>query len=212
MPDIRALLAAVVAAIGLLTISFGVVATFRVAQDGRAGSLQADLALRGRAPVPDNIVPRAIVIFETPATEELVVVPAAIIREAPAAPAPALLAIPTAEIEPEPPAPAVMAAMPAEPETPGPSAVSAAIGGPLAEEVARIDAEYKAAKRARAKKAVAEKARKARVARQRRAHRAAQARAKQQAAGSFDTFNRTQFNYNAQFNSFGGYDTKPAVR
>ena len=62
LPDFRAVVAAVIAAIALLAISFGVAATFRVAQDNRAGSLQADLAQRGRAlaaPTP--------AVIETPA-------------------------------------------------------------------------------------------------------------------------------------------------
>ena len=62
LPDIRAVIAAVVVAIGLLTISFGLVATFRVAQDVRAGVLQADLAQRGRAPLPANSDARTIPI------------------------------------------------------------------------------------------------------------------------------------------------------
>ena len=40
LPDIRAVIAAIVTAVGLLTISFGMVAAFRVAQDDRAGFLQ----------------------------------------------------------------------------------------------------------------------------------------------------------------------------
>ena len=63
LPDIRAVIAAIAAAIGLLMISFGLVATFRVAQDSRAASLQADLAQRGRASPPEH---RPIGIIETP--------------------------------------------------------------------------------------------------------------------------------------------------
>ena len=48
LPDIRAVVAAVFAAIALLAVSFGVAATFRVAQESRTGSLQADLARRSR--------------------------------------------------------------------------------------------------------------------------------------------------------------------
>lgn len=63
LPNIRAVIAAVAAAIGLLIIASGVVATLRVAQESRAGSLHADLAQRGHATAPE---PRPVVVVETP--------------------------------------------------------------------------------------------------------------------------------------------------
>ena len=54
LPDIRAVIAAIVAAIGLLMIAFGAVAAFRVAQENQSGSLQADLATRGHAVPPQS--------------------------------------------------------------------------------------------------------------------------------------------------------------
>ncbi|MEJ0075756.1 MAG: hypothetical protein WDO17_09960 [Alphaproteobacteria bacterium] len=63
LPDIRAVVAAIAAAVALLIVAFGAVATFRVAQESRAGSLHADLAQRGHAAPPE---PRPIVVIETP--------------------------------------------------------------------------------------------------------------------------------------------------
>ncbi len=65
LPNIRAVIAAVVTALGLLAISFGMVAAFRVAQDDRAGFLHAELAQRGRQPLPVNAAPSAILIVDT---------------------------------------------------------------------------------------------------------------------------------------------------
>jgi hypothetical protein len=65
LPDIRAVIAAIVTAVGLLTISFGMVAAFRVAQDDRAGFLHAELAQRGRLPVPISAAPRTMLIVDT---------------------------------------------------------------------------------------------------------------------------------------------------
>ena len=101
LPDIRAVVAAFVAAVALLTIAFGVVATFRVALESRAGSLQADLAQRGHAARPE---PQPIVVIETPGPTLLV--------KAPVEPLPA----PMPEGAPasaEPPATAEQAAQPA---------------------------------------------------------------------------------------------------
>ena len=52
LPDMRAVIAALVAAIGLLMIAFAAVATLRVAQESHAGSFQTDLARRGQAALP----------------------------------------------------------------------------------------------------------------------------------------------------------------
>src|SRR5262245_58275191 len=63
LPDIRAVVAAMAAAIILLTVAFGVVATLRVAQESRAGSLHADLARRGQAGAAE---PQPVLVIETP--------------------------------------------------------------------------------------------------------------------------------------------------
>src|SRR5258708_37428763 len=65
LPNIRAVIAAVVTALGLLTISFGMVAAFRVAQDDRAGFLHAELTQRGRQLPPASVAPRTILIVDT---------------------------------------------------------------------------------------------------------------------------------------------------
>lgn len=65
LPDIRAVIAAIVTAVGLLTISFGMVAAFRVAQDDRAGFLHTELTQRGRLPPLISAAPRAILIVDT---------------------------------------------------------------------------------------------------------------------------------------------------
>jgi len=70
LPNIRAVLGAIVAAIVLLMMSFGLVATLRVAQDSRAGVLHADLAQRTRTVIPPNIEARAVVLVEKPAPLE----------------------------------------------------------------------------------------------------------------------------------------------
>ena len=67
LPDIRAVIAAMLAAVGLLAISFAVAATLRVAQDSRAGSLHADIAQRGRYPLQPSNTPHTALIVETPA-------------------------------------------------------------------------------------------------------------------------------------------------
>ena len=221
LPDIRAVIAAIAAAIGLLMISFGLVATFRVAQDSRAVSLQADLAQRGRASPPEH---RPIGIIETPGPTLAVMAPVAPAlpvgtEPAPpdATPAPDISTVAATESTPvnaenAEPAP-VLAATPAEMETETPAlpALPLAIGGPSPEEVAQAEAEHRAAERAKLKKATAEKAKKARaarIARERKAaaRRAAQARAKaQQQTNSFNaagSFNNAPFG-----NSFGSFET-----
>lgn len=214
LPDIRAVIAAIAAAIGLLMISFGLVAAFRVAQDSRAASLQADLAQRGRASPPEH---RPIGIIETPGPT--VAVTARVAPDPPlstepdpaaAAPAPDSLSVAAAEPAPENKEPApVMAAAPAETEAPALPAPPLAVGGPSPEEVAQAEAEHLAAERAKIKKAAAEKAKKARaarIARERKAvaRRAAQARAKQQgnAFNSAGAFNNAPFG-----DSFGSFES-----
>src|SRR3954449_8302 len=63
LPNIRAVFATIAVAVALLIIASGVFATFRIAQDSRAGSLHADLAQRGHAVAPR---PQPIVVIETP--------------------------------------------------------------------------------------------------------------------------------------------------
>jgi len=66
LPDIRAVIAAIVAAVGLLMISFALVSTYRVAQQHQAGSLQVDLAKRGRAAFTSQSAERQVPISATP--------------------------------------------------------------------------------------------------------------------------------------------------
>lgn len=177
LPDIRAVIAAIVMAIGLLTISFGLVATFRVAQDVRAGVLQADLAQRGRTPLPVNTEPRAILIIETPD------------------PSPPPKPHYAETLEPVPIAPVLAAATLAEPVAAAPESpvppTEPPIGGPLPEQLAAVHTDAPprdiAAERA-AKKAAVKKLRAARLARERKARRAAQIRRARQSAASADTF------------------------
>src|SRR5436853_7370263 len=63
LPNIRAVFATIAVAVALLIIASGVVATFRIAQDSRAGSLHADLAQRGHPVAPQ---PQPAVVIETP--------------------------------------------------------------------------------------------------------------------------------------------------
>ena len=153
LPDIRAVIAALLAAVGLLMISFGLVATYRAAQQ-QAG-VQDDLAKHrqpatpptGDRPVPiietpgPNLAPAVEAVAATPATE-----PA---QEAPPA---------------EPP---IGGPLPNEPET----SRSVAAENPAPVDTTALQ---------RAAAAKAKKARAARIARERRAaaaaRRAAQAR------------------------------------
>jgi hypothetical protein len=136
LPDIRAVIAATAAAIGLLTVASGVLATLRVAQENRAGSLHAELVQRGHAMMPE---PQPIMLLETPGPTLLARMPeveplppaateeasapieppamereqppqgvAAIVESAPLAPAPA---------EPDPDNTLIAAASPATPES-----------------------------------------------------------------------------------------------
>lgn len=207
LPDIRAVFAAVIAAVALLTISFGLVATFRVAQDSRSGSLQADLAQRGRIFAQAGSESRPMSLIDRPAPLEANPVPTVEIREAPE----------IIEETPEIPMSVALAEPEAEPaaiELPATELPSAdpPMGGPLPEQtvihpeppIGKVVDEAKK----KAEKAAAKKARAARIARQRKAaarraaqerakQLAAQERAKQQSAGSFNS---------APFgNSFGNF-------
>src|SRR5436305_11952599 len=70
LPGIRSVLIAVIAAVALLIGAFALVAAFRVAQESRSGSLQADLAQRSRTLVMANVEPRALAPVEQPAPLE----------------------------------------------------------------------------------------------------------------------------------------------
>jgi len=193
LPDIRAVVAAIFVATGLLAISFGLAATFRVAQESRTGSLQADLAQRSRLLGPASSEQRTVWLIDTPMPLEPIPVAAVEVKDAPDIPSPVeIAAAPQAEPTP-PPEPAVQ-----------PPAAEPPVGGPFivatrSEDPPRDIAAEHATKKEKAKKAAARKARAARerIARQRKAaaRHAAQLRARQQASPS----------NNALGNSFGGF-------
>jgi hypothetical protein len=112
LPDIRAVIAAMVAAVALLMATFGVVATLRVAQQHQSESLRADLAARGRLALPPNSQPaksgeRTILIVDTPGPHLATPVSSATPEPAPAVDPPP---------EPAPPVPAIaVQAVPLEP-------------------------------------------------------------------------------------------------
>jgi type IV secretory pathway VirB10-like protein len=197
LPDIRAVIAATVAVIGLLLISFALVTTYRVAQQHQAGSLQADLAKRGRAASPAQSGERHVPIIEPPGPHLAVPVQAA--EPAAIMPPPATVRAPPVP-EPAPPTPVAAAPQPpAEPPIGGPlAALPESSRSVAAENPSRVDSG--ALQRAAAEKA--RKARAARIARERKAaaRRAAQARrARQQETPSFGT----------NSGSFGGTFTAP---
>jgi hypothetical protein len=192
LPDIRAVVAAIFAAIGLLAISFGLAATFRVAQESRTGSLQADLAQRSRMFIPASSEQRTVLLVDTPTPLEPIPVTAVEVRQAPEIPPVEVAAVLQAEPTP-PPEPTVQ-----------PPAAEPPVGGPLEIVAARSEESVDrvtehAIEKEKAKKAAAKKARVARerIARQRKAaaRRAAQLRARQQAGSS----------NNASGNSVGGF-------
>jgi hypothetical protein len=202
LPDIRAVIAAMVAAVGLLMISFALVSTYRVAQQHQAGSLQADLAKRGRAAFTAQPGERQIPIIETPGPH--LAAPVARSGVPPQTEPVAATPVP----EPEPAAP-VAAALPPPVET---APAGPPIGGSLApapETSRAVAAENPAQVDTRALQQAerARKARAARVARERKAaaRRAAQARrAKQRETPAFGT--------NSFGGSFGGTFTAPTGR
>lgn len=132
LPGIRALLGAIVAAIGMLVISFGLVATFRVAQDARIGLVQADLAQRGRSLIAPSEESRATLLIDRPAPLEANPVSAVEIKETPA----------ILEEVPETPISVVLAAPQSEPpatelpatEVPTTEPPWVPMGGPLPEQ------------------------------------------------------------------------------
>ena len=191
LPDIRAVIAAMVAAVGLLLISFALVSTYRIAQQHQAGSLQTDLAKRGQT-VPAPSGDRAVPIIETPGphlTPVETTPPVETVAATVAEPAPSMPPIETP---------------PAEPPIGGPlAAAPESTRNVAAENPSRIDT--RAWQQAAAEKA--RKARAARIARERKAAawRAAQARrAKQKQTPAFGS--------NSFGGSFGGTFTPPAGR
>jgi hypothetical protein len=234
LPDIRAVIAAIVTAIGLLTISFGMVAAFRVAQDDRAGFLHAELTQRGRQPLPAGAAQRTILIVDTapmtvppmPAAElpvQLAANTAPVVIETKAETEPASDTLGTIK-DAEASQPVTVAAVTPVSEAPAiqereialPPSGELPVGGPFAE-VAAPSAQnsirqHSAAVQRAARAAVIRKARAVRLARERRiaARRAAAARrAKQTPAAAFG-WNNPQTNYS--FDSFnnGGFGNAAA--
>src|SRR6185312_16184613 len=115
LPGIRAVVAAVLAAAVLLTVAFGAVAMFRVAQDSR-GALQAELARRGQAAPPVKTAQGTVMVVDTPGPHVAPFPPLPVVevRDAPIAaelhdvPAPVVAVA-------SPPAPAVADTAPASP-------------------------------------------------------------------------------------------------
>ena len=217
LPNIRVVLGAIVAAVALLAMSFGLVATFRVAQDTRIGMLQADLAQRGRSFIPASQDSRPALPADKPAPLEAN--PVAVVEiqdapeiptESPATPMAVVLAVPP----PEPPVTDLPAAeLPAtEVAAVKPPPAEPPMGGPLVQDTLNrseppAPSDEMATRKAKKKKKTAEqaakKARAQRLARERKAAarkaRAALARAQQQQSvssldnaplgNSFGTFN-----------------------
>jgi hypothetical protein len=156
LPGIRSVLIAIIAALGLLIGAFGVVAAFRVAQESRSGSFQAEFAQRSRVLVAANREPHDSAPTETPAPLEANPVRPVVIENAPdiappvvAATSPVELAaiepasqLDSPAVEPAPaesqstePPPAVMAAAPeSESAAVDPPAAEPPMGGPLPEQ------------------------------------------------------------------------------
>jgi len=121
LPGIRSVLFAIIAAVALMIGAFALVATFRVAQESRSGSLQAEFAQRSRALVAANDEPRAIAPIEQPTPLEPVPVRPVEVTEAPEIPVPMAEAAPQGE----PPAVELSAEAPAvEPPVEAPAAVA----------------------------------------------------------------------------------------
>lgn len=228
LPNIRAVIAAIVTALGLLTISFGMVAAFRVAQDDRAAFLHAELAQRGRQPLPVSAAPGTIlivdtapmtvlpmlaaelpvqvaanttpVVFETKAEAQLASDTPATIKDAQAGqPVAVAAAAPVSE------APAIQ-----EREIALPPSGVLPVGGPFAEitppSAQNSIRQHSAAVERAARAAAIKKARAARLARERRvaARRAAAARRAQQTATTAFGSNNPQTNYSYDSFNNGG--------
>jgi type IV secretory pathway VirB10-like protein len=222
LPDIRAVFGTIVAAIGLLMIAFGVVATYRVSRENQTGPLQADLR-RSRDVQLASATQRPVLIVQTPGPHlapratPLAANPVPFVEVA-AALAPPLLtppppaAPPPVALTPEPPIGGPLAPIPAG--TPV-AALPDTSRNAAAENPAHADT--RALERAAA--AAKAKARAARVARERRAaaRRAAARRiAQEKAARSAAPFGTapfgatTPFGGSTQFGgTFGGTFTTP---
>jgi hypothetical protein len=205
LPGIRAIVATVLTAVGLLAASFALVAALRVAQDIRLTSLQADLHARSRLAFAAPDEPHTRLIVDPPASALPAPEPDAVTDNAPPAPELEVIAAPAIAEAQE-----VTAAPPPAPQPPeetaaletilaAPAAVTPAtalpIGGPfepVVEKESGKDKRKSAADRA-AKRAAANKARAARLARARRdaARRTAQAHAVA-ASDPFASFNDTR--------------------
>jgi len=195
LPGIRSVLIAIIAAISLLIGAFGLVATFRVAQESRSGPLRTELAQRSRVPVTANSDPLTLAPVEKPAPLEAIPVRPVTIADTPDIPP--LVAAPASQteagaseplapseppaVEPRPaearsiePPPAVVAAAPiAEQAALEPSRAEAPaeppMGGPSPEEQAAaahvIQPPHERADHAAAQNKSRQEARKARAAR-----------------------------------------------
>lgn len=208
LPDLRAIIAATIATLGLLMIAFGAVAAFRIAQASH-GALQADLTKRARM-AELRPVRHPITVIDTPGPHiaPFPPLPVVEVKDAPIAtelhdvPSPASDVAPKKEPEkkepekkePEPAATAQAVVTPEPPSAPEPPKrpdpiatllqAEPPLGGPLAGPRPTSEAERAAARAEQARKlAAANRARAARLARQRKAaaaRRAAEARVKQQ--------------------------------
>ena len=193
LPDMRAVFAALIAAVGLLMVAFGAVAALRVAQESHAGSFQTDLARRGQTALPKPA--QRVAIIETPGPHLAPPPPLPVVEVKTAPVGAEVSAIPVArEMVQERVQSALPVTVAAQREDEPLTVAETPVGGPLAEPApAQSEAQRAAARVERAKKlAAARKAREARMARQRKAaaaRRAAQARAKQQAATTPSSFN-----------------------
>ena len=123
LPDLRAAVAAIVAAVSLLLAGFGVAATFRVAQQTRPSPLQAarSAVLTEPALRVEDLAP--VVSRDDSAAEEPVVAPAAEVVAAPVPAEPADAPAPTGSVAAVAHADAPVAAVPApaaEPPAGGP--------------------------------------------------------------------------------------------
>ena len=224
LPDIRAVIAAIVTALGLLTLSFGMVAAFRVAQDDRAGFLHTDLAKRGHLSPPIRTAPGTILIVDTSPMTVVPMLAAELPVQVAANPAPLVIetkaeaetasATPAA-IKVETSLPLAVAAAPVseapaiqEREIAVPPSGVLPVGGPFAEVTSpsarNSIRQHSAAVERAAKAAAIKKARAVRLARARRiaARRAAAARRAQQTTTTPLGWNNPQANYSYSFDSF----------
>jgi hypothetical protein len=228
LPNIRAVIAAIVTALGLLTVSFGMVAAFRVAQDDRAGFLHAELAQRGRQPLPVSTAPGTILIVDTAPmtvppmfaaelpvqvaanTTQVVFETKAEAASASGSPAPikdaeASQPVTVAAAAPVSEAPAIQ-----EREIALPPSGALPVGGPFAEIVSpsaqNSIRQHSAAVQRAARAAAVKKVRAVRLARERRiaARRAAAARRAKQPATASSGWNNPQTNYSYDSFSNGG--------